>query len=136
MMKIELIEANVDQTLELRGLVKEGNEQQVRLLLYYLYVSVCIWNLMPFEDKMKAIKWSKILKDIFSLKNYLKKRKNKKAKEAIPSLLPSKEKEIKEKEQETHTLKRKKEKDEEEQPKKKVSEIRESYLCLNVDISG
>ena len=97
-MKIELIEANVDQTLELRGLVKEGNEQQVRLLLYHLYVSLSIWNLMPFWDKMKVLKWKKILGDVYSLKFYLKKRKESKAKEApLPAPSPQ-EKEYKEKE--------------------------------------
>jgi hypothetical protein len=98
MMKIELIEANVDQTLELRGLVKEGNEQQVRLLLYHLYVSVSIWNLMSFADKMNTLKWKRFLNDVFTLKNYLKKRTKKKAKEApLPAPTPQ-EKEIKEKE--------------------------------------
>ena len=98
MMKIELIEANVDQTLELRGLVKEGNEQQVRLLLYHLYVSVSIWNLMTFTDKMNTLKWKRFLNDVFTLKNYLKKRTKKKAKEApLPAPTPQ-EKEIKEKE--------------------------------------
>ena len=97
-MKIELIEANVDQTLELRGLVKEGNEQQVRLLLYHLYVSVSIWNLMSFADKMNTQKWKRFLNDVFTLKNYLKKRTKKKAKEApLPAPTPQ-EKEIKEKE--------------------------------------
>lgn len=99
-MKIELIEANVDQTLELRGLVKEGGEANVRLLLYHLYVSVSIWNLISFEEKMKALRWTKILKDIFALKSYLKRRKSKKDKESLPSALPSIEKEIKEKEAE------------------------------------
>ena len=100
-MKIELIEANVDQTLELRGLVKEGNEQQVRLLLYHLYVSVSIWNLMSFADKMNTLKWKRFLNDVFTLKNYLKKRTKKKAKEApLPAPTPQ-EKEIKEKEVET-----------------------------------
>ena len=104
-MKIELIEANVDQTLELRGLVKEGNEQQVRLLLYHLYVSVSIWNLMSFADKMNTLKWKRFLNDVFTLKNYLKKRTKKKAKEApLPAPTPQ-EKESKEKEVETHTLK-------------------------------
>ena len=104
-MKIELIEANVDQTLELRGLVKEGNEQQVRLLLYHLYVSVSIWKLMSFDERFKALRWKKILGDVFSLKNYLKKRKNKKDKVFPSSALLPIEKEIKEKEVETHTLK-------------------------------
>jgi hypothetical protein len=98
MMKIELIEANVDQTLELRGLVKEGNEQQVRLLLYHLYVSVSIWKLMSFDERFKALRWKKILGDVFSLKNYLKKRKNKKDKVFPSSALLPIEKEIKEKE--------------------------------------
>ena len=102
-MKIELIEANVDQTLELRGLVKEGNEQQVRLLLYHLYVSVSIWNLMTFTDKMNTLKWKRFLNDVFTLKNYLKKRTKKKAKEApLPAPTPQ-EKESKEKEVETPT---------------------------------
>ena len=102
-MKIELIEANVDQTLELRGLVKEGNEQQVRLLLYHLYVSVSIWKLMSFDERFKALRWKKILGDVFSLKNYLKKRKNKKDKVFPSSALLPIEKEIKEKEVETPT---------------------------------
>ena len=103
-MKIELIEANVDQTLELRGLVKEGNEQQVRLLLYHLYVSVSIWNLMTFTDKMNTLKWKRFLNDVFTLKNYLKKRTKKKAKEApLPAPTPQ-EKESKEKEVETISI--------------------------------
>lgn len=104
-MKIELIEANVDQTLELRGLVKEGNEQQVRLLLYHLYVSVSIWKLMSFDERFKALRWKKILGDVFSLKNYLKKRKNKKDKVFPSSALLPIEKEIKEKEVENIYIK-------------------------------
>ena len=99
MIDIDTIERYVEQTLEFRGLVNGGNEQQVRLLLRHYYIAASLWNLFSFDDKMSAIKWNKKFKDVFLQKNLLKERKRTKRKELSPSALPLVEKEIKEKEQ-------------------------------------
>ena len=77
MMEIETIERYVDEALEVKGLVKGGDEQRIRLLLTHLYTAVLMYRMMNDDDKTLAILWNKEFKDFFSLKKFLKERKRK-----------------------------------------------------------
>ena len=81
MMEIETIERYVDEALEVKGLVKGGDEQRIRLLLTHLYTAVLMYRMMNDDDKTLAILWNKEFKDFFSLKKFLKERKRKTDKE-------------------------------------------------------
>jgi len=80
-MEIETIERYVDEALEVKGLVKGGDEQRIRLLLTHLYTAVLMYRMMNDDDKTLAILWNKEFKDFFSLKKFLKERKRKTDKE-------------------------------------------------------
>ena len=69
MMEIETIERYVDEALEVKGLVKGGDEQRIRLLLTHLYTAVLMYRMMNDDDKTLAILWNKEFKDFFRSKN-------------------------------------------------------------------
>ena len=98
MMEIETIERYVDEALEMKGLVKGGTEQRIRLLLSHLYTAVLMYRLMTDDERALTMSWHKAFKDVFSLKKFLKERQRRKDKEKSPLHPPRKEKEIEEKE--------------------------------------
>ena len=98
MMEIETIERYVDEALEMKGLVKGGTEQRIRLLLSHLYTAVLMYRLMTDDERTLTMSWHKAFKDVFSLKKFLKERQRRKDKEKSPLHPPRKEKEIEEKE--------------------------------------
>lgn len=97
-MEIETIERYVDEALEMKGLVKGGTEQRIRLLLSHLYTAVLMYRLMTDDERTLTMSWHKAFKDVFSLKKFLKERQRRKDKEKSPLHPPRKEKEIEEKE--------------------------------------
>ena len=84
MMEIETIERYVDEALEMKGLVKGGTEQRIRLLLSHLYTAVLMYRLMTDDERALTMSWHKAFKDVFSLKKFLKERQRRKDKEKSP----------------------------------------------------
>ena len=102
-MEIETIERYVDEVLEVKGLVKGGQEQQIRLLLSHLYTAVQMYRLMNDDDKAQAMLWHKAFKDVFPLKKFFKERKRKREKKKSPLHPSYKETEPEDKEKDEKT---------------------------------
>ena len=100
MMQVKKIEDYVDGVLEMRGLAREGKEQQVRLLLQRLYTAIQMYRLMRMDEKELVCDYNNRFTDVFSLKKFLKKGKKRKEKEKSPLHPSCKEREKKEKVQE------------------------------------
>jgi hypothetical protein len=107
MMNIEEIKNSIDRQLIDGGLVRDFEEQAVRLLLFHLCIAIDIYRHMTQAEKNKAGYWYREeLKNSFSLTGFLKERKRKRDKEKSP-LHPSYKKEsgVEEKgEKTTHTV--------------------------------
>ena len=105
MMEIETIERYVDEALEMKGLVKGGTEQRIRLLLSHLYTAVLMYRLMTDDERTLTMSWHKAFKDVFSLKKFLKERQRRKDKEKSPPAPPSERKRNRRKREESQIFK-------------------------------
>ena len=83
-MNIDEIKHNVDQVLTDKGMVKDYPDQNVRQMLYHLYVAIDTYRYMSTADKNKAGYWYRIFKGTYTLRNFLKERKRKREKETSP----------------------------------------------------
>ena len=98
-MNIDEIMHNVDQVLTDKGMVKDYPDQNVRQMLYHLYIAIDTYRYMSTADKNKAGFWYRTFKSSYRLTGFLKERKRKRDKEKSP-LHPSykeRETEVKEK---------------------------------------
>ena len=83
-MNIDEIMHNVDQVLTDKGMVKDYPDQNVRQMLYHLYIAIDTYRYMSTADKNKAGYWYRIFKGTYTLRNFLKERKRKREKEKSP----------------------------------------------------
>ena len=83
-MNIEEIKQKVDSQLTDGGMEENYEEQSVRLLLFHLYVAICIYREMLMVQKNKAGYWFRVFKSTYSLTGFLKERKRKREKKVSP----------------------------------------------------
>jgi len=83
-MNIEEIKQKVDSQLTDGGMEENYEEQSVRLLLFHLYVAICIYREMLIVQKNKAGYWFRVFKSTYSLTGFLKERKRKREKKVSP----------------------------------------------------
>ena len=84
-MNIEEIKKSIDRQMIDGGLVKDFEEQAVRLLLFHLCIAIDIYRHMTQAEKYKAGYWYREkFKNSFSLTGFLKERKRKREKKKSP----------------------------------------------------
>ena len=83
-MQIDEIMYNVDQVLTDKGMVKDYPDQNVRQMLYHLYIAIDTYRYMSTADKNKAGYWYRIFKGTYTLRNFLKERKRHRERKNLP----------------------------------------------------